>query len=76
MSRCAITFVKIMWRGIKQTQIYRQSANDHFYTYQTNATFGDDIRDRVSQLNTDNGIGTGDSHHREHINDRVPVVYN
>ena len=46
-----------------------------YYTYQTNATLGDDIRYRVSQLNTDDGIGTGDSHHREDINDRVPVVY-
>merc|ERR1719272_571889 len=38
---------------------------------QTNTTLGDDIRYRVSQLNTDDGIGTGDSHHREDINDRV-----
>merc|ERR1712195_292152 len=38
---------------------------------QTNATLGNDIRYRVSQLNTDDGIGTGDSHHREDINDRV-----
>ena len=74
MSGCAIAFVKIPWRDIKSRQIYRRSANDH-YTYNTNAALGDDIRYRVSQLNTDDGSITRDSHHREHINDRVSVVY-
>ena len=74
MSGSAIASVKIPLRGIKWRQIYRRRANNHS-TYQTNATLRDDIRYRVSQLNTDDSIGTGDSHHGEYINDRVAVVY-
>ena len=51
----------------------RVSVNDHC-THQTNSALGNDIRYRVSQLNTDDGIGTGNSHHREHINNGVAVI--
>ena len=45
--------------------------NSDLVNHQTNTALGDDVRDRVTQLDEHHNVGSGDAQHGEDVDDRV-----